>query len=55
MEGREGWHWTIDLSIAAKYGDAVGYAKLATENGCTPEQYQRFSDVFDALKKAGLV
>jgi heme oxygenase len=55
MEGSEGWQWTIDLRIAAKYEDAVGYAKLSTENGCTAEQYQRFSDVFDALKKAGLV
>jgi hypothetical protein len=55
MEGREGWHWTIDLRLAAKYEDAVGYVKLYTENKCTPEQYQRFSDVFDALKKAGLI
>ena len=55
MEGREGWYWTIALRTASKFGDAVGYAKAATENTCTPEQYQRFRDVLDALKKAGLV
>ncbi len=52
-----GYDWTyhVDLALAAKYQDPVQIARISTEYKCTPEQYQRFSDVFDALKKAGLV